>query len=347
MAQPFNLESLETTADAFPIAENVYFESLTGKSTFTASRNGILAYQTGTSSGGVRLLWYDRTGKQTGSILESSFYHDVRISPDGKRVAIAQIDTRIRNTDLWLYEIGRAVWTRFTFDPSVERWPIWSPDGRKITFASERKNRRDLFQRLSSGAAGQTPLLESRLIKYPTDWSRDGRFLAFTASGQNTSFDIWIMPMNATGESKPFAFLQTEFSEARAVFSPDGRWIAYDSDESGKAEVYIRPFPGPGGKWQVSTAGGSRPRWRQDGKELFYLSNNDKIMSTEITLGSSTVDIGSVKPLFHFRPFSGGGREVYDVTGDGQRFLVVSLGSLEMASPVTLVVNWPGVIRKK
>ena len=347
MAQPFDPGSLETTGDAFPIAEHVYFESLTGKSTFAVSRNGILAYQTGTSSGGVRILWYDRTGKQTGSILESSFYHDVRISPDSKRVAIAQIDTKIRNTDLWLYETGRAVWTRFTFDPATQRWPIWSPDGSKIAFASERKNRRDLFQRLSSGAADETPILESGLFKYPTDWSRDGRFLAFTANGPNTSFDIWIMPVDATVESKPFAFLQTEFSEGRAVFSPDGRWIAYDSDESGKLEVYIRPFPGPGGKWQVSTAGGSRARWRRDGKELFYLSNDDKIMSTEITLGSSTVDIGLVKPLFHFRPFSGGGREVYDVTGDGQRFLVVSLGSLEISSPVTIVVNWPGVIRKK
>ena len=344
MAQPFDESSLQTTGDAFPIAERVYFESLTGKTSFSASRNGILTYQTGVGSGGVKILWLDRKGLVTGAITQSSFYNDLRLSPDGKRIAISQLDTKSRNTDIWLYEISRAVWTRFTFDPTTERFPIWSPDGSTIVFASERRNHRNLFQRPSSGAGTEVGLLESDHWKSSSDWSRDARFIAYTVDDPKTNSDIWVLPMN--GESKPFLFLQTEFNESRATFSPDSRWIAYQSDESGRQEVYIRPFPGPGGKWQVSTDGGSRPRWRRDGKELFYLGLDDKIMAAEVKFGVSTVEVGSVIPLFRFRPFSGGQRDIYDVTGDGQRFLVTSLGGLETSSPVTLVVNWPGEIKK-
>ena len=345
MAQPFDANSLEMTGDAFPIAERVYFESFTGRTAFSVSQNGILTYQTGMSSAGIRLLWYDRTGKQTGAINQSSVYHDLRLSSDGKRIAISQFDAKSRNTDVWLYEMSRAVWTRFTFDPAVERWPIWSPDGGTILFASERKKRFDLFQRASSGAGSEDLLLESNLQKFPSDWSRDGKYIAYHADDPRTKSDIWILPMK--GERKPFVFLQTEFNETRATFSPDGRWIAYQSDESGRLETYIRPFPGPGGKWQVSTNGGYRPRWRRDGKELFYLALDDKIMAAEIKLGSVTVDVGSARSLFQFRPFAGGGRDIYDVTGDGQRFLVASPGSEESSSPVTLVVNWTAEIKKK
>ncbi|MBF8296773.1 MAG: serine/threonine protein kinase [Bacteroidetes bacterium] len=343
MAQPFDVKTFEITGDAFPISESVYFESFTSRTSFSVSQNGILAYQTGTSSAGIKLLWYDKTGKQTGALNQSSVYHDLRLSPDGRRVAISQFDAKSRNTDIWLYEIGRSVWTKFTFDPALERWPIWSPDGSTIVFASNRKGRLDLFQRSSSGAGSEELLLESNLQKYPSDWSRDGRFIAYHTEDLKTKSDIWILPMK--GERKPFLFLQTEFIEVRASFSPDGRWIAYQSDESGRFEVYIRPFPGPGGKWQVSTNGGTRPRWRRDGKELFYLELDAKIMAAEITLGSTTVDVGSARSLFQIRPFGGGARDIYDVTSDGQRFLVASPGSEEISSPVTLVVNWTAEIR--
>ena len=155
-------------------------------------------------------------------------------------------------------------------------------------------------------------------------------------------------PQGASGDRKPFLFLQTAFNEVRPAFSPDGRWIAYQSDESGRWEIYIRPFPGPGGKWQVSTNGGSRPRWRGDGKELFYFDFDNFITVAETNLDSSTVEIGVVRPLFSFRPFGGGGTELYDVTADGQRFLVVeTTGSAETSSPVTLVVNWMGHVKEK
>ena len=350
MAQPFAVKTLEITGDAFPISENVYFESFTSKTSFSFSQNGILLYQTGTSSAGIKLLWYERTGKQIGALNQSSVYHDLRFSPDGKWIAISQFDAKSRNTDIWRHEIVRSVWTKFTFDPALERWPIWSPDGNMIVFASNRKGRLDLFQRASSGAGTEELLLESGFSKYPSDWSRDGKFIAYHDQDPKTREDVWILPTTprgTSGERKPLVFLQTEFNESRATFSPDGRWISYQSDESGRFEVYIRPFPGPGGKWQVSTSGGTRPRWRRDGKELFYLGLDDKIMSAEIKLGTTTVDVGSVRPLFQFRPFAGGGRDIYDVTGDGQRFLVASPGSEESSSPVTLVVNWTAEIKKK
>ena len=350
MAQPFDIDDLETTGDAFPVAERVYFEPFTSKTSFSVSQNGTLVYQTGAGSSGVRLIWYDRNGKEASTISQPSVYNDLRISPDGKKIAISQIDAKNRNGDIWLYEISRAVWTRFTFDPAVERWPIWSPDGNQIVFQTTRKGRGDLYQRAASGAGGEELLFESGLPKNATDWSRDGKFVVLQADDPKTRWDIWVLPVFPQGtssERKPFLFLQTEFNEIRATFSPDGRWIAYQSNESGRDEIYLRPFPGPGGKWQVSINGGTRARWRRDGKELYYLAPEDKIMVAEIRLGNSTVDVGNVRPLFQIRPFAGAGRDVYDVTGDGERFLVATPGSEESSSPVSLVVNWPAEVKHK
>lgn len=345
VAQPFDIKGLQTTGEAFPVAEQVRFETSSGKASFSVSQTGNLVYQTGTGPTGVRPIWFDREGRRMGEIGPPSVYHDLRLSPDGKRIVIARTDEKTTNTDIWLYEIGREVWTRFTFDPSFERSPIWSPDGTTILFSTQY----NLYQRAASGAGSQEVLLGSSAI--PIDWSRDGKFLAYDYDDPNTGGDIWILPVNSDPKgargSKPFPFQQTDFNEERAVFSPDGMWIAYQSDESGRNEVYIRPFPGPGGKWQVSTDGGSRPRWRRDGKELFFLGLDNKIMSAMIRLGSSSVDVGYVSSLFQTSfLFLGERGDAYDVTGDGQRFLVLSQESDVVSSPVTLVVNWLGEIKK-
>ena len=348
MAQPFDTNSLQTIGDAFPVAESVYYERLTNKTSFSVSQNGILVYQIRKSFTGTILNWYDRNGKKEASIGPSSYHNDISISPDGKRIAASRIENR--NNDIWIYEIGRDVWTRFTFDPAVDRRPIWSPDGSKIVFVNENKN--DFFQKEASGAGSKELLLESDLRKRSSNWSRDGRFIAYNARDAKT-WDIWILPMNpntqmVSEDEEPFPFLQTTFNEQRPVFSPDGRWIVYQSDESGRSEIYIRPFPGPGGKWQVSTNGGTRPHWRGDGKELFYLDSDGFITVAKTNLGPSTVEIGVVRPLFTNTRFGGGGNEMYNVTADGQRFLVVeSAGSQETSSPVTLVVNWLGQVKEK
>ncbi len=349
LAQSFDPMSLQTAGDAFPVAEHVHFEPLTTKASFSVSQKGDLVYQTGTGQTRMRLLWYDRAGKRIGEVGQSAIFSHFRISPDGKRIAVSKTDAL--NEDLWLYEIARKVWTRFTFDPSTDGWPTWSPDGATIVFSSAKKGTPNLFQRAASGEGSEEVLLETNQPIFSTDWSRDGKFLAYHSADLKKGNDIWILPMSpdpkrASGERKPFPFLETEFGEGRPVFSPDGRWIAYQSNESGRAEVYIRPFPGPGGKWQVSTNGGTHPRWRSDGKELFFLGS-DKIMAAEIRLGSSVVNVGILTALFPAAAISTGGRDGYDVTGDGQRFLVSTHGNEGVSSPVTLVVYWVGEIKKK
>ena len=350
MAQPFDVASLQTTGEAFPLlAERMNFAGSSCSAAFTSSQNGTLIYQKGESgSSEMELVWHDRTGKQTSVVASADIFFGLCLSPDGKRIAASYADNTTGNIDTWLYDIDRPLWTRFTFHDAPDRYPIWAPDGRTIVFTSSRNKRYDLFMRAANGEASEELLFQSTQNKFPSDWSRDGRFLAFH-SLDGSNIDIWILPMSPVtkGERKPFVFLKTEFNEGRATFSPDGRWIAYQSDESGRSEIYIRPFPGPGGKWQVSAAGGTRPRWRGDGKELFFVSADLKIMSAEVRPGASSVDIVSVKPLFAIGTSLLGGADVYDVTSDGQRFLVETPQGDENSAPLTLVVNWLGEIGKK
>ncbi len=344
MAQPFDTKRLQTTGDMFPVAERLYFLNLTGNATFTVSQNGILAYQTSEALTIPNLLWYDRMGKKTVAIDQSNIYNDLRLSPDGKRIAFSLFDGKTRSGQIWLYEKARSLFTRLTFDPGNHRLPAWSPDGSSVIFSSDRQGKFGLYRRASSGAGSEEVLLKSDLSIHASDWSRDGQYIAYYVNDPKTQGDLWIMPMNSTNERKPFPFLQTEFNETRANFSPDGRWVAYQSNESGTNEIYVRPFPGPASKWQVSTSGGSRPRWRKDGKELFYHGNDNKIYAAEIKLNSSTAEVGSVVPLFHPHAFVGGFRDGYDVSADGQRFLVSVLE--QQTGPVTVLLNWPGEIKK-
>ncbi len=281
MAQPFDTVRYEITGDAFPIAENIQFDPSTGSASFSVSNNGVLTYQTGALQGGSRLVWFDRSGKQTGSFGKLQVYFSPAISPDGKKLAIDLVDVQSRNTDIWWYEFSRDLWTRFTFDASTDRDPVWSPDGSRIVFYSNRNRHFDLYVRPTSGERSEELLFESGTDKIPHDWSLDGKYLSFfTVNNPKTKNDLWVLPM--TGEKKPILFLQTEFTESRGVFSPDGKWIAYQSDESGKNQIYVRPFPGPGGKWQISTAGGTRARWSRNGKEIFFLSTDFKLMTAEV-----------------------------------------------------------------
>jgi len=272
-------------------------------------------------------------------------YFNIFFSPDEKRVAAAITDSQSGTRDVWLVDIVRGTPTRFTFDPAEDFLPIWSPDGSRIVFASDRDGPGNLYQKPASGAGNEEELLKTNERKWPTDWSRDGRFVIYTNLSQKTKLDLWVLPV--TGEQKPTPFLQSSFNEDYARFSPDGRLVAYASDESGKFEVYVQTFPASGGKWLVSTNGGVQPRWRRDGKELFYIAPDKKLMAVDVKLEGSTFEAGVPRALFQTRVVSyPNPRNVYEVSADGQRFLIITPLEEATSTPITVVANWNADLKR-
>jgi dipeptidyl aminopeptidase/acylaminoacyl peptidase len=308
------------------------------------SSTGLLAYRSG-EAGQRQLTWFDRSGKVSGTLgaRDANALSSPLLSPDGRRAAVVR--TVQGNNDIWLVDSARS--TRFTSDESLDRWPLWSPDGNRIVFDSNRQGRRDLYVKDStSGAANEELLLESAQNKIPNDWSRDGRFLLYVSSDPQTLVgDLWILPME--GEHKPFLFLKTNFDERRGQFSPDGRWVAYSSDESGTYEIYVRAFDGrssgsaAGGQSQVSASGGIYARWRADGRELYYIAPDSKLMAVPIAVRGERLEAGTPVVLFQTR--IGGSTDPnrgiqYDVSRDG-RFLI-NTDLEDVISPISLLQNW-------
>jgi serine/threonine protein kinase/Tol biopolymer transport system component len=342
VAQRFNTSTLELEGDAAVLVQDIAFDPSISRGLFSASDNGLLIYQTGTVRVGSMFSLVDRGGKPLSVIGDIGEYLAFRISSDSKRIAVGVFDQKFRNNDVWLFEINRGLKTRFTFDPAAENNPVWSPDGARVVFSSNRQGKNDLYVKSSSGAANEELLYASTESSIPNDWSPDGKSIVYNVTG--ASADIWILPVEATGQRSkqgPFPFLATEFVEGQARFSPDGKWIAYTSNESGQWEVYLRPFPGPGGKFQVSTEGGRNPVWRRDGKELFYIGVNDtKLMGAGISVNGSSVEVNNVHPLFTMTGTD------YDVMADGRLILNVPLQT-QLSSPLTLVSNWESALEKK
>jgi Tol biopolymer transport system component/predicted Ser/Thr protein kinase len=344
MAQPFDPAKLRLSGGPFPVAEEVGYNSNYYLASFSVSENGVLVYD----SGGVQndqLVWLDRTGKPLGTVGEPGRLRVPSLSPDDKQVAVSRFDPKARNYDLWIIELGRGISTRFTFDPKDDSNPVWSPDGRNIAFSSNREGVSNLYRKRSSGAGKDELLLKSGNNNFPTDWSPDGRFLLYTAPNPKTKGDLWVLPDpgGTPGDKKPVPFLQTEFIEALGVFSPDGKWVAYQSDESGTFEIYVQTFPSTGAKWQVSKSGGTNAKWRRDGKELFYLSADGKMTVVEVKT-SATFQRGSPQPLFEVRGTDFFGR--YAVTRDGQRFLITTPVGEAGPTPTTVVINWMAGIKR-
>jgi Tol biopolymer transport system component len=340
--QPFNAGRLQLSGEARPAAERVapFGESgPTGYAPFAVSDAGVLAYRAGADPK-TQLAWFDRSGKQLGAAGPAGVYDDPWLSPDEKRVAIRRNDPQTGSDNIWLMDLASGSLTRFTFHSALDTAPVWSPDGTRIVFASNSKGQMDLYQRVSTGGGNDEVFLESKAHTLPDDWSQDGRYLILERADPKTKLDLWALPL--FGERKPTLFLQTQFNETHARFSPDGRWLAYVSDESGRAEVYVQPFPSSAGKWQVSANGGDQPAWRRDGKELFYLAADKKLMGVEVKAGSS-FETGAQRALFQTRVRDNtltGDRNQYAVASNGQRFLVVTFVSESSAAPITVVLNW-------
>ena len=343
LAQPFDFKRQELSGNPFTVAERVAFDAATNAAGFSATL-GVVTYRTVSASGARQLMWLDRSGKSLGAVgaADMAALTDVELSPDGKRVAVFRAVNG--NTDVWLIDAARGVPTRFTFDAAIDQRPVWSADGSHVVFTSNRNGIYNLYWKMSSGAGADELLLESDQSKAPTDWSSDGRFLLFRSNDPKTSYHLWVLPMS--GAKKPFPFLKTPFEEGDGQFSPDGKWIGYQSNESGRFEIYVQPFPGPGGKFQVSNNGGAQPRWNKNGKEIFYVSLDSKMMATPVKLSpdGQSMETGTPAALFPVRiaggPVSGVNKQQYAVSSDGMRFLVNLAVDEGAASPITLIYNW-------
>jgi Tol biopolymer transport system component len=365
MALPVNPENLEPIGDVFPVAEQVG-RTLGGFDLYSLSDNGLLIFQT--SSGGVgefQHAWFDRSGKELATVGGRVRSNRFALSPDGKRVLIERLTGQSRSTDLWISDLEHDTESRFTFDSSINSWPVWSPDGSRVVFNSNRENGvYNVYQKAASGTGQEELLLQTQENKFPFDWSHDGRFLIFVNRTSKTALDLWALPLppgntlGKPGDAKPILLVQTPFQEWMGQVSPDGRWLAYVSDESGRPEVYVQPFSpekaaastAATGKWQVSTAGGGQPRWSSDGKELFYVTPDRKLMAVTVKPGGAGFERTTPQALFELHAnIAATGLFLYRYAPapDGKRFLVsTDTDTASETQPLTVVVNWQAAVRK-
>ena len=337
VAQRFDLERLEISGEPLPLLA-FQVAALDNPADFSVTRDGLLAY--GLGGGVTTLVWRDRSGKRLGDLGAGPIVATPRISPDGQRIAFARGDGN--NTDIWTAERSRPVMTRLTFDPGMERWPIWSPDGKTITYSSGAFGRLDLYRRATDGSGTAERLTNHPSNQHAMDWTLDNRYLSFTRNVANFGTDLMVLPAGG-GE---YTWLQTVVSEAHSQLDPrTNRWIAYSSDDSGRREIYVKPFvpgkPTPDARWQVSIAGGTMPRWQKDGKQLYYWGLDGNIMAVAVDGSGPAFQWSPPVALFQsVLPTMRTNDINFDVMPDGQRFLLVEPADARASPPITINTNW-------
>jgi Tol biopolymer transport system component len=338
LAQPFDLKKLQLTGEPFPVAEQVgRMGTFAALSLFSVSDNGALAYRSSGSSE-LQLAWYNRDGKRLQAAGEKGIYRQIVLSPDEKRLAIERLDPKGGLADVWLLELTSGILSRVTFDPGTDGDPVWSPDGREVVFQSNRSGRNDLFRKVIGGG-NEEMIFQSGEAKFPEQWLKDGSIIFLTLNGK-----VFYRLPGPGGERKPEVLLKNDFNKDEPHVSPDGRWIVYNSDESGRWEVYLAAFPSFTEKRQVSNGGGVQAIWRKDGKELFYLTLDGKLMAVDVK-GGAVIETGQPKLLFQTSIRVAPTIDQYCVTGDGKRFLFGEPVE-EGEKPMTVVLNWPAAIRR-
>ena len=349
MAQPFDAAARKLTGEAALVAQDVGGSSVNHGS-FSASATGLLAYA-GVGSGRTQLKLFGRTGNALATLGPIDDYADARFSTDNRRVAVSRVDLRSGSANLWLIDVASGLFSPLTFGSDIGASPVWSPDDREIFFRLNTRGPVAIYRRLSSGAGSEELILQTegefgRFASnlFPTDVSPDGRFLLFHTPAPSTSFDIWVLPL--TGERKPRPLVIGPAADLDGHFSPDGRFVAYSSNESGRSEVFVQPFA-TGGRWQVSVAGGFEPRWRADGRELFFIGPDRRLMAAPVQTGSTFERFAPV-PLFTTRIPSLGNpyRTNYSVSHDGQRFLIKTVADNTTPTVITVVSNWLELLKK-
>ena len=350
MVQSFDANNLQLSGEPVAIAERIADKEANpfDYSPFSVSNNGVIARQT--EAAHTQLVWFDRSGRALGTVDMAGYKVVPKLSPDEKQVALERNDPHTGKLTVWLLQLARGTASRFTPEGEHSYSPVWSPDGRRVVYASLRDGIRNLYQMSSSGALTEELVLKlSQDFSFPTDWSSDGKFIAYTSESTKTKADLWVLPLE--GNRKAFPFLQTEFNEMYGRFSHDGRWMAYTSDESGKWEVYVRHFSRPTvaeGKWQISTQGGIHPIWRRDGRELFYISADRKLMVVDVKAGERKGGL-FFEPSIPKALFDTGTKSStalpYAVTANGQRFLVVTQAAEVKRQPITVELNWSAALQ--
>jgi Tol biopolymer transport system component len=351
MAVPFDPQRLVVTGTAVPMIEGVLQSPVSGAAQYTFSATGSLIYVLGSfQSARSRLVWVSRNGAEQPLAAPPHTYQFPRLSPDGRRLALGITESE---SQTWLYDLSRDTLTRFTFEGNYNPVSVWTPDGKRIAFESNKEGPPNIFWQMADGSGGLERLTTSEYVNAPFSWSPDGQLLAFIELNPTTGFDIWVLRMGGPSAGsgqvrKAEPFLRTRFDETSPKFSPDGRWLAYVSDESGRNEVYVQPYPGPGGKWQISTEGGKEPVWNPNGRELFYRSG-DKMMAVDIATQPS---FAAGKPRMLFEgPYDPPPVPIanYDVSPDGQRFLMLKSTEQAQSAPtqINLVLNWFEELKQK
>ena len=348
MAQGFDADTRELKGDAFPVVEQITRNPIIGRAMFSVSENGVLVFRAGGINNN-QLIWFDRSGKQLGTLTPPGSYNAPALSPDEKKVAVSRLDLQTGTpSDIWLIDLERGSQIRLTTDPTSDFYPSWSPNGDHVTFVSTRDGVTSIYQKLLQGASPEEPLVSSAELKYNPQWAPDGQSIIYSQLNTKTNVDLHLLSL--AGEKKSTSFLQTNFIEAQARFSPNGRWIAYISNETGQFEVYVESFPATGAKLAISIGGGSQPQWRADGRELYYYAPDRKLMAVEVNGDEPTFKVGEARPLFEIRvvsidqSFPGNG--YYTVTHDGKRFLVSSLPEAPERQQINVIVNWVADFKK-
>jgi hypothetical protein len=345
LAQRFDAKRLEIVGEPIPVADHVAV--FNGRGLFSTSTRDVLAYRMPYTPDH-QLTWFDRLGNEQGTLSLPEGAQNPELSPDGTQLALERRDPKTGTRDVWLFELSRGIASRFTSDPSDDSDPVWSPDGSQIIFSSDRGGYNSIYKKDANGSLEAEMIHEAEGEEYPTSWSPDGQHVAYAVwSSDSSTGKQWVLPLSGDGQAAPL--FGSDFEEVQAQFSPDGRWISYTSNESGRYEVYIQSFPPTGAKRQISTEGGTDGRWRGNGREIFYIAPDNVLMSVELRYDKDTIQPSAPRPLFR-SPIGGqrgiGIRFNYAVSPDGERFLIDTQLETLHSSPIVVVLNWTAELEK-